>query len=119
VTQTLTTPAEFDVKVARDMSEATLQQNVEQMMGVFGWLSYHTHDSRRSNAGFPDLVAVRGHRLIFAELKAETGKYRPGQQEWLDALRRVQLEDFDGDLPEVYTWRPSNWLKREIEAVLR
>ena len=37
------------------------------------WLCYHTHDSRHSAAGFPDLLLVRGRRLMAAELKTARG----------------------------------------------
>lgn len=68
-----------------------------------GWnLIYHTHDSRKSAKGFPDLVMIRGPRLVFAELKSQTGKVEPEQQEWLDALMAVRG-------PWVFLWRPSNW----------
>ena len=56
------------------MTEAQLQDAIVQMARVLGWLVYHTFDSRRSAAGFPDLVMVRNGRLIFAELKSATGK---------------------------------------------
>ena len=66
-----------------------------------GWLVYHTYDSRRSQAGFPDLVMVRSGRVIFAELKAEKGRIRPEQQMWLDELKK-------SDAVETYLWRPSD-----------
>lgn len=110
--------AEYDRKLAASMSEAELQTNVEQMMGALGWLSYHTHDSRRSNAGFPDLVAVKRGRLLFAELKRQSKNPEPEQVIWLEALRATQIEDFEGALPEVYVWKPSDWLSGEIERVL-
>lgn len=92
------------------VSEAELQTNVMQMAKVLGWLTYHTHDSRRSPRGFPDLVMVRGERLIFAELKRQNGKYRPGQREWLAALDRVA---------ESYTWRPIDYLDGTVMDILR
>ena len=51
--------------------------------------------------GFPDLILVRGGRVIAAELKSEKGKLSPEQQAWLDA--------FDEALVEDYCWRPSDW----------
>ena len=41
------------------MNEAELQRNVLSLAAMTGWLAYHTYDSRRSQAGFPDLVLVR------------------------------------------------------------
>ena len=51
-----------------------------------GWLVYHTHDSRRSQKGFPDLVLVRPPQVIFAELKGPGGRVTPEQQVWIEAL---------------------------------
>jgi hypothetical protein len=85
------------------MSEADLQANVVELVGRLGGMTYHTHDSRRSAAGFPDLVIVfpRTGWLGFAELKSATGKVSPDQRRWLHALL---------DTPaEVHLWRPANW----------
>ena len=107
----------------RNLSERDLLAQVRQLALVCDWLVYHTHDSRRSPAGFPDLVLVRSERLIFAELKKEKGRVTPDQKRWLDALEACQVapgpEMLPGDhwLPEVYIWRPSNWA--EIVEVLR
>lgn len=95
-----------------DVTEKELQANVLELAGHFGWLAYHTHDSRRSNPGFPDLVLVRGTRLIFAELKREGGRVTGPQDEWLGALSFVQNVS-------VYVWRPSDWRSGEIERILR
>lgn len=57
--------------------------------------------------GFPDIVAVRGERIVIAELKVSTDK-TPEQQEWLNAFVMAGAE--------TYTWRPDEW--DEIEQVL-
>lgn len=97
------------------MSERQLQDAVVELARLLGWLVYHPYDSRRSQPGFPDLTMVKGRRLVFAELKTGTGKLRPEQIVWLDALRRVEVR---GGC-EVYLWRPGQWLSGEIESVLR
>ena len=90
--------------------EKDFQKGVEDYAQLCGWAFYHTYDSRRSNAGFPDLTMVRKDRLIFAELKSPRGKVRPAQVEWLKMLH---------DVPhiEVYLWRPADW--DDIEKILR
>lgn len=65
-----------------------------------GWKVYHTHDSRRSEPGFPDLVLVR-ERVIFAELKADKGKPTKAQREWLLAL--------ESGGATFLVWRPRDW----------
>lgn len=81
------------------------------------WLCYHTHDSRRSEPGFPDLVLVRGGRLIFAELKKETEYPTPEQKKWLHQLDKV-VSAFNESVG-IYVWRPSDWHSGRIEAILR
>ncbi len=74
---------------ALEMSEAELQSLVRDAADLHGWLTYHTHDSRRSDAGFCDLVMVRGNHVLFVELKSATGRLRPDQVVWMDALAKV------------------------------
>lgn len=67
-----TTTAEYQAQ----QSEAELQRMVTRLADTLGWtLQYHTHDSRRSQAGFPDLVLVHPGqgRIVYAELKTMKG----------------------------------------------
>ena len=103
---------EYNAQVAANMSEAQLQRLVMALAAACGWtLRYHTHDSRRSDKGFPDCVFLRGERLVFAELKSQKGRVRPEQVLWLDALR--------DSTAEAYLWRPSDWLAGDCERVLQ
>ena len=91
-------------------TEAAFQRRVVALLELTGWLVFHVHDSRRSPAGFPDLVALhRRHGLVFAELKSERGAVRVAQRRWLDALREGGQR--------AYLWRPADW--PEIERVAR
>ena len=57
------------------VSERDFQRQVIELAETMGWeLIYHTHDSRRSREGFPDLIMVRDGRLLALELKTETGR---------------------------------------------
>jgi hypothetical protein len=91
------------------VTEEEFQAHVIRLSTMFGWLTYHTRDSRRSASGFPDLVLVRGPRLIFAELKSVNGKVRDSQADWLTRLRDTKAE--------VYLWRPNDI--DEITEILR
>lgn len=83
-----------------DVLEKELQAQVFELANLCGWRrAYHTHDSRRSASGFPDIVLVR-ERIVFLELKREKTKCSPAQRGWLRALR-----DAGG---EVYVVRPHN-----------
>jgi len=84
------------------VTEKEFLAQVIQLGRIYQWGCYHTHDSRRSAAGFPDIVMVRLSRILFIELKSERGKVTPVQQEWLDAL------ELTGKV-ETYLWKPSMW----------
>ena len=73
-------------ELAQKMSEKQLQAAVLECAGYYRWRCYHTFDSRRSAAGFPDLVLVRHGNIIFAELKSAKGKVTDAEWDWLDAL---------------------------------
>jgi hypothetical protein len=76
------------VTAALPMLEADLQSAVVKLARTLGGLVYHTHDSRRSAAGFPDLVIVfeRTGAILFAELKQDGKHPTPEQNQWLRAL---------------------------------
>lgn len=100
--------------LAEAMTEAELQAAVRDLAHRLGLLTYHTSDSRRSNAGWPDLVIV-GRKLLIRELKTETGRVRPEQREWIGALASAGVD--------VAVWRPSDWrsglIATELTAVAR
>lgn len=101
------------------MTEKQLLEAVRAMAHLFGYRSYHTHRSERSEPGWPDLVLARpfgvrvdaGADVLFVELKAERGTITGAQAEWLDLLAA-------GGHP-VYVWRPETWRSGEVEAILR
>ena len=53
-----------------------------------GWKHYHTYDSRRSPEGYVDLTLIR-ERIVFVELKTNTGILRPSQRAWRDAIQNA------------------------------
>jgi hypothetical protein len=83
------------------MTEREFQQQVVDWAQINGWLVFHPFDSRRSEPGFPDLTMVRDGRLVFAELKTETGRVSGAQTEWLAGLEAAGCE--------VRVWRPGDW----------
>ncbi len=95
------------------LTEAEFQQMIIDRGRLLGWLVYHTHDSRRSAAGFPDLVLCRDGRVIFAEVKSEKGKLSKAQLAWLYELKAA--------VDEAYVWRPSEWgvIERVLASDLR
>lgn len=92
------------------VSEKDWQQQVRDLLRLNGWRTYHTHDSRRSDAGFPDVLALHpasGDRFV-AELKTEKGKATPAQSEWLAWFEACGID--------AYLWKPSD-VDRVIEQV--
>jgi hypothetical protein len=91
---------------------------------ILGWLhagfrpaqtahGWRTPVTGELGAGWPDLtlVRVRDRRLLFVELKAETGEVSPAQHAVHATLRGAGLD--------VVVWRPSDWATGEIEGRLR
>jgi len=81
------------------MTEAQLLSRIREMCSWLGLLIYHTHDSRRSERGFPDLV-ICGSSVIYRELKSATGRVTGAQQEWLDRLTAAGAD--------AAVWRPAD-----------
>lgn len=109
--QTVSTD-EFHALQARTMSESELLAAVRRTADAFGWRAYHTYRSDRSDPGFPDLVLVRGRRVLFVELKSARGKLTIDQARWLGDLGYVERV-------ETHVWRPADYLNDTILEVLR
>lgn len=109
------------------MTERELQTSVIQCARLFGWRVAHFRPAQTKRgwrtpveadgAGFPDLVLIRDGRLLFVELKSDTGKISGDQQAWLDALERVAAADLF-DHVEVHVWRPADWMTGRVERTL-
>ena len=92
------------------VTERAFQSRVEAYAKLCGWLTYHATISQFSTPGWPDLAMTRNGRLVFAELKSETGRVSPAQRRWLEHLELVPCA-------EVFVWRPPDW--PAVQAVLR
>lgn len=102
-------------------TETQFQRTVMEYAQRRGWRVAHFRKAQNARggwrtpvagdgAGFPDLVLLRGERLVVAELKQE-GKYPSKEQRaWLEAWRYIEGA-------EVHVWRPRDW--DEIESLLR
>jgi hypothetical protein len=93
-----------------DVTETAFQSEVIQLAQMMRWRVAHFRPARTAHGwrtavaadgkGFPDLVLTRRGRLIFAELKSDTGQVAPDQQRWLTVLNLTAAE--------VYVWRPAD-----------
>jgi VRR-NUC domain len=102
-------------------TEAGFLSAVIEAAQAYGWWVHHQRPAMTAKGwrsaiqgqmGFPDLVLVRPPRLIFAELKTDTGKLTEEQEIWLDKIGSCVGHDW----VEVVVWRPKNW--PEIEQTL-
>lgn len=93
-------------------TEAGFQQAVIQLAQHKGWRiahfrKAHTRDGRvitpvaADGAGWPDLVLVGHGRIMFRELKTDTGRLSAAQEMWGMALREGR-QNWD-------VWRPKDW----------
>lgn len=91
-------------------TEAQLQDLVEQMLDTFGWHHWHVTDARRQDLeGVPDVIAYRGPRLLFAELKVDGYTTTDVQAIHLEALSRTAAE--------VFLWYPRDM--DDAERIIR
>lgn len=81
-------------------SEAEFERRVMALARSLGYLAFHPHSARHSEAGFPDvsLLRERDGRLVHAELKVGAGTVRPMQRRWLAAAARNPALEW-------YLWR--------------
>lgn len=94
-------------KQLRAIKEKDWQAKVVRIATLNGWKHYHPPDNKPINgriqkvvSGYPDLTLVRDGKIIFAELKRETGRLSDDQIDWLDELRKCGID--------CYVWRPSD-----------
>lgn len=97
------------------MTEEQLHERVTTLARHRRWLIHH--DRRQDlgiggDAGFPDLVLARKGRIIIAELKRETEKPRPNQENW---LQHLGIDQHPRDRLLIAVWRPSDWPEIEQE----
>lgn len=96
------------------ISEREFQGIIQQVALLHGFeLGYHTHDSRRSEPGFPDLVLVssRHGRILFRELKTDKGRVSPDQRKWIDGLTAAGAD--------AGVWRPEDLRSGRVTQELR
>jgi len=68
------------------VTEKAFMATILQAAELYGWWTYHTHDSRRSTAGFPDLVLIKPPHVLFLEVKRENGRLTVAQADVLAML---------------------------------
>jgi hypothetical protein len=77
--------------------DAQLFRGPKALARTLGWTSYHVLHSKGSAHGYPDRTCWR-ERVVFVELKSETGKPTDAQIATLTGLAKAG--------GECYLWRP-------------
>ena len=92
-------------------TEAEWQASIVEMATALGWLTYHTHDSRRSDKGYPDLTCSHPlHGVVWFECKRQAKpKITREQRDWIRTLQQ------SGNLAAIVRPSDADW----VESVLR
>lgn len=100
------------------ISEAEFTHMVIELARLRGWLVAHFRPAKTSKgwrtavsgdgAGFPDLILVRGSKVLVAELKVGKNKVAINQGAWLHSFERAGIP--------AYVWRETDW--QRIEKLL-
>ena len=103
------------------MSENDLLKCVLSLAKLYGWRTFHARPAMTAKGyrtavqgdgvGWPDIFAVRGERIVVAELKSAKGALTYEQEEWLAALGFALQAN-------TYVWRPESWHSGEILRTL-
>jgi hypothetical protein len=93
------------------ITEAQWQRTVLDVAYRHVWRVFHPITSQKKGhyatfqagaKGYPDLTLARaGDGILFVELKTDTGKLRPEQEEWRDTILAAG--------GEWHLWRPSDY----------
>ena len=86
--------------------ERDFQGSIVALARRCGFLAYHTHDSRRSAAGYPDLTLVHPERHIgvWLELKSWGKEPTVEQRQWLHALNLATQWEARVITPDDWSW---------------
>lgn len=113
------------------MTERDFQSQVLDLAHLRGWESFHPRPARTLDSwrtagtgsmarGWPDLVLVRerDQRLMFVELKRDSGRLSADQERVLSVLRSIthvpggmseECACAEAPQVEVVVWRPADW----------
>ena len=84
-------------------SERSFQGRLRRAALDLGWRYYHTHDSRGSDEGWPDVALAKpGQPLLLCELKRAGQKPTMAQLTWISLLNTTTRV-------EAGVYRPADW----------
>ncbi len=99
-------------RIERRETEREFLDQVIALAKLNGWRTAHFRPAQKKNGqwvtavqgdgkGFPDLVLLKGDRILCVELKTNTGEATAAQREWLVALNRAGVP--------ACIWKPKDW----------
>lgn len=106
---------------ASRMSEEDLLRAVVDLAQLLGILVHHSRPALTGKGwrtaivgdkGLPDLILVGARGVLYRELKADKGRVRPEQHDWLTRLEQAGQD--------AAVWRPGAWptqIRTELEAI--
>lgn len=115
-------PISSKAKGKRQNTEADLIRQIIEAGHLYGWLIAHFRGAwtvkgyrtavQGDGAGFPDLVLVneRKGKVMFVEIKSNSGYLNGNQKMWKMAIESAQYCKY-------YIWRPCDW--DDILKILR
>lgn len=96
----------------RAATEDELLVAITDALSFFGWRWSHVRRSDRAitmgHQGVLDITAARYPRVLFIELKSETGQLTTEQMAWVLAIAGQNPAERQPGHPEIYVWRPSD-----------
>ena len=104
------------------LSEDELLEAVLDAGRSLGYLAYHTHDSRHSESGYPDVNLIGHGMSVWAELKKEGEKMTAAQERWAVAIGElphpcwhflVYPSNFEAFLERLMTFREEHRVLRD------
>lgn len=100
------------------LTERDFQRQITDLAELRGWEWFHVRSARTLDSwrtpgsgtmaqGWPDLVLVKGKRIIFMEVKGSGGRLSAHQERIMGVL---------GDVAEFYAVWPTDWafIEREL-----
>jgi hypothetical protein len=95
------------IPLSGSMTEDELLQAITEAATYLGWRWFHIRRSdlaqQQGHSGFPDVVLAKEGRVIFLELKSRTGRLRPDQHAWAEAIGEQWTAAWPDNLDDVLT----------------
>lgn len=83
--------ARSDAESVPKLTEGEILRQIRDFLRLNGWMVVRIHQSLGSERGIPDLIAIRGGRVCWIEVKTAKGKLSKYQERFLQ-----NLEDHGG-----------------------